>query len=340
MKKNGQLFSAGWWTKTIAGRVLKPRPTTVIIIDWHTLIKDERYTDFSVPVFCNNGESEFAMRRMTIASVCRYGLICLLGLSFAAAASAQGMGGGSGGSGGGGVTSGGGGGGGGSGGGGMSGGGMGSGGGGSGGGGASRTGAAASAGLGISGLNGGGLATGFAVTSPQQRASTYFNSNTNNPFATYYANPFAAGRPSTSTGASYGGRAATGGFGQPLYQITSNSSGITGSIGAGSNSQMNMGRSNTSNTRPAYVTTFTAPGGRPAALPQFNTNLQEILARSSMLPSGAGIRVVQQGDVVILRGAVLDDSEKRLAENMVRLSPGVRQIKNELTIRSGGGTRQ
>jgi osmotically-inducible protein OsmY len=35
---------------------------------------------------------------------------------------------------------------------------------------------------------------------------------------------------------------------------------------------------------------------------------------------------------VILRGRVADDDERRLAEGMVRMEPGVREVRNELII--------
>jgi osmotically-inducible protein OsmY len=52
-----------------------------------------------------------------------------------------------------------------------------------------------------------------------------------------------------------------------------------------------------------------------------------------MLSNPQGISVsVQPNNVVVLRGTVRDASEARLAEGMIRLTPGVRQVQNELRI--------
>src|SRR5256885_7103062 len=52
-----------------------------------------------------------------------------------------------------------------------------------------------------------------------------------------------------------------------------------------------------------------------------------------------GIEVVSDGAVVVLRGAVRDEDEARLAENMIRLTPGVRDVKNELKFPDRKSTR-
>ena len=54
---------------------------------------------------------------------------------------------------------------------------------------------------------------------------------------------------------------------------------------------------------------------------------------SSRLKSKDSIRVASDGNVVILQGTVTNDHERRLAESLVRLTPGVRQVRNELQVR-------
>ena len=66
-------------------------------------------------------------------------------------------------------------------------------------------------------------------------------------------------------------------------------------------------------------------------------DLQAIIARSSRLPSRDNIQVLAQGDTIVLRGMVRDDRERRLAEAVLRLSPGVREIRNELQTPGGKG---
>ncbi len=63
------------------------------------------------------------------------------------------------------------------------------------------------------------------------------------------------------------------------------------------------------------------------------TDLQGVLVRSSSLPSARDIQVAMDGSVVVLRGPVSNDDERRLAENLVRLTPGVHDVRNELQVR-------
>jgi osmotically-inducible protein OsmY len=53
--------------------------------------------------------------------------------------------------------------------------------------------------------------------------------------------------------------------------------------------------------------------------------------RSSMLANPRGIDVRMDGNVVVLRGTVRDEDEAKTAEGMVRLTPGVLTVRNELT---------
>jgi hypothetical protein len=62
-------------------------------------------------------------------------------------------------------------------------------------------------------------------------------------------------------------------------------------------------------------------------------DLEQILKRSSDLPSRDFIRVLTDGASVILRGEVASDSERLLAEGLLRVEPGVRQTRNELTLK-------
>ena len=76
------------------------------------------------------------------------------------------------------------------------------------------------------------------------------------------------------------------------------------------------------------VLRFPAPAVAPA---QRLADVQAVLARSSMMTNPAGVTVVQDGTAFVLRGAVASEDEARLAEGMVRLTPGVRDVRNELT---------
>jgi len=43
--------------------------------------------------------------------------------------------------------------------------------------------------------------------------------------------------------------------------------------------------------------------------------------------------LLASGPVIVLRGSVATDHERRLAEALVRLTPGVRDLVNELEVR-------
>src|SRR5262249_57986395 len=73
---------------------------------------------------------------------------------------------------------------------------------------------------------------------------------------------------------------------------------------------------------------FDAPPAAPAAI---FTDLRGTLDRSNMIANPAGVQVLVEGNNVTLRGAVKDEDEARMIVGMVRLTPGVREIRNELT---------
>jgi hypothetical protein len=69
----------------------------------------------------------------------------------------------------------------------------------------------------------------------------------------------------------------------------------------------------------------------PTPLPNRMTNqIKAMLDRSTVLSNPQGIQVSSNGPVVTLRGTVSSPDEARLIEGMVRLTPGVRDVLNEL----------
>jgi osmotically-inducible protein OsmY len=81
----------------------------------------------------------------------------------------------------------------------------------------------------------------------------------------------------------------------------------------------------------SYTATVAYSG--PATLtPVARADLQGLLSRSSALSRPGTIRVDAVGEVIVLRGKVADESERRLVEGMVRLEPGVHEVRNELEI--------
>lgn len=151
-----------------------------------------------------------------------------------------------------------------------------------------------------------------------------------NVFASFYANPYALGL-SSSAGA--------GGFGQPLFGTTSGATGgagRTGATGTTGRAGLNNNAANQSGiliplpVQLAYSAQVQFPTPK-VATPRLQADLRGIIDAGG-LASPAGVQVVADADNnVTLRGTVKDDDEKRLAEGLVRLTPGVGTITNELT---------
>lgn len=155
--------------------------------------------------------------------------------------------------------------------------------------------------------------------------TTFPTPGVTNPFATYYGSPFVTGLSSA------GSRVA---FGMPLYGNVSTVTGTFNSSAAGLPAQTPVTFSPSAAHRASpYV--FTAgfptsrvPAGRGAEA------LRAVLARSTSLSSTDSFQIGMDGEgVVVMRGIVSDDHERRLAEGLIRLSPGVHAVRNELQIR-------
>ncbi|CAN5369627.1 hypothetical protein BH10PLA2_BH10PLA2_07160 [soil metagenome] len=76
---------------------------------------------------------------------------------------------------------------------------------------------------------------------------------------------------------------------------------------------------------------FDSPVGSVGSTnPQLGQELQTQFSNSQFFPAGKHITVTVDNNVVVLQGRVTDEHEKELAEAVVRLSPGVYQVRNEL----------
>ena len=74
-----------------------------------------------------------------------------------------------------------------------------------------------------------------------------------------------------------------------------------------------------------------APAVAPAVM---QANLQGLVARTPFITNPAGVQVLtDDGGHVVLRGTVADADEARLIEGVIRLTPGVTAIRNELAVR-------
>jgi BON domain len=159
---------------------------------------------------------------------------------------------------------------------------------------------------------GGGIGGGITGSSTTPGAA--------NAFGRYYINPQAPGAPNASN---------TNSFWTPIY------GGTTGQYNPSTPNypqNQNQYQSGTGTRRPAYVVGL-GSGFRPPGPAVTQTEVEQVLARSTGLSPNRDIRVAMDGPTVILRGTVATDYDRRLAEAMIRLSPGVYAVRNELEVK-------
>lgn len=161
----------------------------------------------------------------------------------------------------------------------------------------------------------------------------FTGSSVGNPLMPFYGNPLALG---------LAGRVGAPNFYAPIYGTATT---VTNQFGLGGSPYGSAGSSNLGSYAPvpgygtatggrrapqyAAVIAFDHPTTPPSRL---QTDLQAILDRSSSLSPNRSIQVLVDGPVVVLRGTVASEHDRRLAENMLRLTPGVHEIRNELQI--------
>ena len=65
---------------------------------------------------------------------------------------------------------------------------------------------------------------------------------------------------------------------------------------------------------------------------QLQSEVTQVLARSTSLSPTRDIQVNVEGPMVVLRGTVASPHDRSLAEALVRLTPGVENVRNELQV--------
>lgn len=162
---------------------------------------------------------------------------------------------------------------------------------------------------------GGGSATGIPSTA--------------NLFRSYYGSPLAIGLSSGGTTAK-----STATFGRPLYNVTSTSGSGTTSLSTTTTNGNGNGFSTFGMPRaPAYITALGEGLEVPTPPPtKRQADLQRVLERSSSLAAAKNIQVMVVENLVVLRGTVGTEKERRLAENLIRLTPGVQDVLNQVTV--------
>ncbi|CAN5519555.1 hypothetical protein BH11PLA2_BH11PLA2_20190 [soil metagenome] len=124
-----------------------------------------------------------------------------------------------------------------------------------------------------------------------------------------------------TTGGRTGTTGTTGGFGS-----TNNRN--TGSFGMSGNQQQ-AGVIVQQPTPIRYAVSVRFP--TPAIVPgKMHSDLRESIGRSTFIANPGNVNIAMEGPVVVLRGKVKDEEEARTAEGIVRLTPGVREVRNEL----------
>jgi hypothetical protein len=155
--------------------------------------------------------------------------------------------------------------------------------------------------------------------------------STSNPYKLYFANPMYSGWGPSITSTRTARTA--GGFGTPLVTVTTTPT----TQRALTTQQQQSVSFNTVGVRKntPYITVWdpTIP-----IVPYFTpgpTDVQRVIERTTMvgmIGPRAGINVTMEGDTVVLRGNVATPKDARIAEGVVRMEPGVRNVRNELRI--------
>ncbi len=141
-----------------------------------------------------------------------------------------------------------------------------------------------------------------------------------------YANPLALG---LTTGS---GTTTSTAFGTALYNLNTSRTGTATVSTSSSNQNSQFGAGYNIRRLPGYATTLKIKGLPPPPTgAQVRTDLQTMIAQSPEVDPRDSVRIVIDGSAVVLQGQVVDDDERRLIENMVRLTPNVYQVRNELT---------
>jgi len=217
---------------------------------------------------------------------------------------------------------------------------------------------------------GGGSGGGFTGAGGNQNSFGQRNTNASqgislsNPFQAFYQNPFTAvlGNPNVGGGLPGYANVSSSTFGNPAFSNTilgtrNNTNSTLGGAGA-RNTRTGTGLQTTNfgqggaNFTPRSLPYYTELGesvlvspipGNPSVgsdlKPQLRQQLQSVLSNApERLPNGKTMNVTFEGDTVVLQGEANSEREKRLAANMLFLTPGVRQIRNELRVKTPAET--
>jgi osmotically-inducible protein OsmY len=189
---------------------------------------------------------------------------------------------------------------------------------------------------GVTGSSAGGSFTGTSsgtLTGSSGRAGGTSGSSVqipsqSNSYQTYFYNPMYTGLPSK-----YNANATSPArnYGQPLFAVQTVATVTTGPGVSTATTTANGYTSQSVRRSPNYTTALSEdlPLVRPTLA---RADVQSIIDNSTVLTSRSGINVDVQGPVVVLRGQVASAKDRRIAEGMLRMTPGVLDVVNDLRV--------
>ena len=134
----------------------------------------------------------------------------------------------------------------------------------------------------------------------------------------------------TATGARRGGTDGRGQTGRSLFG-TSQFGRALQALSSGFRSSRS-----TTQVRAKIRLGFSVPQPKPAQLAQLGSSLEQRLEKSSWVQTRSPLDVSIQSGTATLRGVVATEDDRRLAERLARLEPGIRRIDNQLTVSPPG----
>ena len=181
-----------------------------------------------------------------------------------------------------------------------------------------------------------------SITAPAATGGSNSSLSTSNFFSPYYANPYYQGVLTNSQSNNNN----PGGFGTPLFNGTSGGTTGGGQIGyAGTSTTSTAGRSGGIRGSTSTSSTSTVVINLPVQISyraisaikdvpqvtstQLQAELITMIARSKDYPV-KDLQVSTDANVVTVRGIVKDPEAARTIGSMIRMTPGVRSVNNEL----------
>jgi hypothetical protein len=151
-----------------------------------------------------------------------------------------------------------------------------------------------------------------------------------------YTNPYAMGQPNSTSPTK---------FGTALYNVTPTVATLPGQTTGRGTATINQNQTNTNGLGVGFAgkrpTNYTIGSISVGGLEQRSVNAlpppaaaarPDIQAALAQTPNFQGVNVVMDGGTVVLRGRISDERDRRVAEMVARMAPGVREVRNEIVV--------